>query len=363
MDLTFRSAREFDHLRSGQMTPAMAAAYLREGRVLTRGFWQTLEHLYPHPDLLPRLTAALRDGAGAKDDSISKKLRNWADGRSKPAKREDVFRIAFALELGEMETNLLLGICSDYGIHYRDGRDVVYAWFLRNRLGYGEAREFYASLPPVPNLTSVDKLPPHITYELQNQFPRVQTREDLRRCYLEHLEHIGTLHARAYFYFDCYLKQLIRPDSQACPGSEPDYSMETVMEKYLSLHMPSSRDRRQYSMVQKLIKRDWPNTTALKNIRLHRADVPRKLLLLLYVITENVMDDSYNELDEEYITPQERLEDNWWTLNAILSDCGMPSLDPRNATDWLVLYAITAQDEPMSERLEQVIDGIFADIQ
>ena len=40
----------------------------------------------------------------------------------------------------------------------------------------------------------------------------------------------------------------------------------------------------------------------------------------------------------------------------------MPLLDPRNATDWLVLYAITAEDEPMSERMEQVIDHIYSDV-
>ena len=101
------------------------------------------------------------------------------------------------------------------------------------------------------------------------------------------------------------------------------------------------------------------NTAALKNIRNRKEDVPRKLLLLLYVVTENVIDDSYHELDEEYITMQERLEDHWWTLNAILTDCGMPTLDPRNPTDWLVLYALTADEESMSERMEQVIEKIY----
>lgn len=114
-------------------------------------------------------------------------------------------------------------------------------------------------------------------------------------------------------------------------------------------------------MVQRLIKYNWPNTTALKNIRNRRADVPRKLLLLLYVITENVVDGEYRETDEDYLTPRERLDDHWFALNAILTDCGMPPLDPRNATDWLVLYAVTAYEESMSERMEKVIEHIFAD--
>ncbi len=39
------------------------------------------------------------------------------------------------------------------------------------------------------------------------------------------------------------------------------------------------------------------------------------------------------------------------------------SLDPRNASDWLFCYALTAQDdESMGMRLEQVIDSLYADV-
>ena len=61
------------------------------------------------------------------------------------------------------------------------------------------------------------------------------------------------------------------------------------------------------------------------------------------------------------ISDRERLDDHWFALNAILTDCGMPLLDPRNATDWLVLYAVTATEESMSERMEKVIEYMFAD--
>ena len=60
-------------------------------------------------------------------ESVSRTVRNWLTGRSVPARREDVFRIAFALGLSEAQTDRLLGCCSGYGIHYREGRDAVYA--------------------------------------------------------------------------------------------------------------------------------------------------------------------------------------------------------------------------------------------
>lgn len=362
IELTTMSADEYNRIRTKQMTPAMAAEYLREGRITLRSFRETLADMYPGPDLQQRLIAAFTsDEPAANPDSVRRKIRNWLTGQNQPTSREDIFHIAFALSLNEPQANHLLGLCTDYGIHYRDGRDVIYAWFLRSGRSYQEARDFYASLPPVPHAGQMPKeASSQVTHELQSGMARVQRPEDLRAFYIANLDNFGTLHLRAYSYFQRYLDQLIHP-APAWGGKEPDYSMEAVMEQYFSLQMPSGKDRTGYTVVQKLIKHNWPNTTALKNIRNHKEDVPRKLLLLLYVITENVLDYDYNELDEDYITMEERMEDHWWSLNAILTDCGMPLLDPRNPTDWLVLYAITADGEPMSERMEQVIECMFAD--
>lgn len=360
-DLTQASSNEYNKLFSQQMTPEMAASYLREGRIALRSFGEVLRKFYPAGDILPRLIAAFQqESPELSSDAVSKKLRNWLSGRNMPTSREDVFQIAFALELTETQTSYLLGMCSDFGIHYRDGRELVYAWFLRMGMTYAEAREFYETLPPVPEAEPVPLgARSHITREIHADFLRVHSKEDLRNWYIENLDSFGRFHLRAHYYFNKYLDQLIHPAPAWGNTYEPDYSMEAVMQKYLSLNMPSGKDRSSYTVVQKLIKQNWPNTTALKNIRNRKKDVPRKLLLLLYVITENIMDDGYSELDEEYITLEEKVEDHWWSLNALLTDCGMPLLDPRNPTDWLVLYAISADDETMSERLEQVIENMY----
>lgn len=364
MELTLQSQHEYDKLRSGEMTPAMAAEYLRDGKIRTRGFAETLRQLCPEGSLQARITAALQeDEPGANPESVARRVRNWLSGQNQPVNREDIFRIAFALGLGEGDASLLLGLCTGYGIHYRDGRDVVYAWFLRMGRSYAQARDFFATLPPVPRPDSPpETVSSQLTHELQNLFLRAQTQEDLRDCYIASLDKLGALHMRAYFYFEKYLDQLVRPAPAWGGLREPDYSMEAIMRQYFSLHMPSGRNRQGYSVAQKLIKQNWPNATALKNIRQHKEDVTRKLLLLLYVVTENVVDGEYHEIDEEYVSAQERLEDHWWTLNAILNDCGMPALDLRNSFDWLVVYAITAEDEAMSERMERVIDELFSDV-
>lgn len=361
--LTQSSAAEYSQISSGEMTPHMAAYYLRDERLPLRGFGDTLREMYPYPDLQFRLTQAFREDEEATLPSVTRKVHNWLSGAFKPGDREDVFRIAFTLDLTEGQASALLGLCTDYGIHYREGRDLVYAWFLRHDLGYREARDFFRSLPPVPREVDPPKTDSAtITHELQNTFNLIQTTGELRERYIDSLPLLGAYHLRAYRYFRRYMDHLIRPDP-GWTGPEPDYSLEAVMERYFSLHMPSGRERTGYTLTQKLIKRNWPNTTALKNIRAQREDVPRKLLLLLYIITENVTDGEYTELDEDYLTLEERLDDHWWIINAMLIDCGMPVLDPRNAFDWLVLYALTATgDESMSERMEQVIDLLYADV-
>lgn len=365
IELTRQSAVEYDNIVSGKMTPAMAAEYLRNGRVTVRSFADTLREMYSAPDLIPRMTDFFQTASpDANPQSVSRKIRNWLTGRHQPADREDVFKTAFALGLGEEQLNSLLKLCTDYGIQYRNDREVIFTWFLRNGRSYPEAERFFASLPsPRERNVARTRRTSQLTHEMQAQFQMAHTLEELRSCHARNLDNFGTMHLRAYHYFEQYLRQLIRPtpywDSSA---AEPDYSLETVMETYLSLRIPSGRKRTDYTLVQKLLKQNWPNATSIKNIRNHKEDVSRKLLLLLYVVTENEAAEPglYNELDEDYTSLEDRVEYHWWTLNAILNDCGMASLDPRNATDWLILYAISSDpEEPMSDRLEQVISHVF----
>lgn len=362
--LTQISDREYQLIASGQMNPKMAAQYLKEDHLQLRSFCDMLKQMYAGEDLLLRLIQQFQeDLPEANPKSISKKIQNWLSGRNRPTNREDVFHIGFALRLSVDQVNTLLGICTDYGIHYRETADAVFAWFLRSQKTFFEAQRFLKSLPPIPvqeNLSYCTQSR-NVTQELRTAFMLAQTEDDLRACYMQKMEMMGHLHFRAYHYFSKYLNQLIHPSCAWGGTKEADYSIEAVMDQYLSMRMPSDRNRGSYTVVQKLLKQNWPNATALKNIRLRKEDVSRKLLLLLYVVTENVVGDEYAETDEDYLTAEERLEDHCWTLNAILSDCGMPPLDPRNATDWLILYSLAADDEPMSQRMEQVVEHMFTE--
>ena len=267
-NLTQLSAQEHARLGSGQMSTALVAQYLRDGGFALRTFPEVLRSLCPGQDLQARLTDALAaDEPEASPATLAKVVRNWLTGKAKPTRREEIFHIAFALGFSEPQADLLLGHCTDYGIHYREGRDVVYAWFLRNGGSYLQARAFFASLPPIPRPDQPPKgAGAQITHEMQSAFLLAHTQEDLRACYLANLKNFGALHTRAYAYFSRYLDRLIHPVPEWTGLAEPDYSMEAVMDLYLRMKMPSSRSRTDMGVIQRLIKSNWPNTTALKNI-------------------------------------------------------------------------------------------------
>lgn len=59
-------------------------------------------------------------------------------------------------------------MCTDYGIQYRDGHDVVFAWFLRNGYGYRRRTGFSSSCLRPPALNSWSQAQQsHLTREIQ----------------------------------------------------------------------------------------------------------------------------------------------------------------------------------------------------
>lgn len=345
------------------MTPDEAARYLREQPEVTRSFGETMRAMCPDVDVVSTLHAFyLELDPSLKPRSLTKRLQNWMADRNPPTSREEIFRCGFALRLSEQQVDYLLSITDGYGIQYRNGREVVLTWFLRNDMSYQEACAFLDACPPYEAHESFEEwgeAGSYATRAVRTSFGKAQTVEDLRACYERNLPLLGTQHVRAYHYFENYLERLIQPATFRVLPQERRYSIKTVMDTYLELKMPYTRSRAMLSPVQRLIKQNWPNETAIKDIRVHNADVPRKLLMLLYVVTEN---EGFDEprLFEELDTFDDRVRDHWLILNAILDDCGMAQLDVRNAFDWLVLYALGAQgDETMADRMEAVIQGLY----
>ena len=194
IELTQQSGLEVNHLSAADMTPAMAAQYLN-GAIHIRGFWEMLRRFHSGGDLRDLVIQAVSQ-PGDDPKSVTRRVRNWEQGKNTPASREDLFRISFALGLNEEQASTLLGMCTDYSIHYRNGRELTYAYCLRRGLTYAQASALYTSLPDPNRGQAGDCSAARFqdTRQIVSVFADVSDDTEFARLYAAYLDSFGTMH-------------------------------------------------------------------------------------------------------------------------------------------------------------------------
>lgn len=352
--MTEVSARQLDFVTRENLTPREAVAFLRSGMQF-RTFRDILRQVCGTENLEKEIVQELLvQDEGQQPDSVRRKVRNWMNGKSLPTVREDVFRLCFALKLDIPKSEKMLIFLTEQGIHYRNVREMVYAYCLRYGMDYGYACRLAEQLS-MPK-TSSNQQP--VTQIIRQEFQEVKAEEDLFSFILRHRDNLGTNHNTAYAYF-CKMLTLLTGESL---DGEEKYAMEYVAENYLRLNVPVDKATGRYSDIQKMVKKYWPGKRSIKAMKGRSEDVNRKTLLLMYLVTGGVWDGDYDELDESYIQPREFMEAHCTRLNAMLTACGMGPIDPRNAFDYLVLFCLRPEDDTfMSERMEALAAELFSE--
>lgn len=357
--MTEVSARQWDFIAKECQTPKEAVDFLKSGMRL-RTFSDIICRLYPGKDLENRLTDRLFAFCGAnadttQRDSIRRKVQNWLHNRNLPTDREDVFQIAFALELDEKQTDWLLAQVFDAGIHYRNEKEIIYAFSLRNHQSYEKASVCAKTF--AERKSASDTTGNAVTKLLKMEFEQLPPDEDIINFMMKHSESFGKNHNTAYQYFIQMLDLLTGEKS-----GEEVYSMEYITEQYLRMNMPEDKKVSGYSDIQRMVKKYWPGVRNIKEMKNRNEDVTRKALLLLYIVTGGVWTETYDELDEAYVTSEEMLIEHCKRINKMLEDCGMRYMDTRNPFDYLVLFCLKSKrSEFMSERMEQMVEELFAE--
>ncbi|MBQ3215442.1 MAG: hypothetical protein IJB11_04905 [Oscillospiraceae bacterium] len=352
--LTEISAKQLDYVTQDDLTAREAVEFLLNGMRL-RSFRDILKRVCGDDDREQQLISGLCAQAEGpvQPDSIRKKVRNWMSGKSMPTEREDVFKICFALGLDQDRSDRLLLLLTDQGIHYRNGREMIFAYGLRYGLTYPEACALAEQMLS-GNREASSRNP--MTHVIRQEFQKVRGAEDLFAFILRHKQSLGTSHNTAYAYFTRMLALLTGEDMDG----EERYSMEYVADTYLRLNVPLDKKTGGYTDIQKMVKKYWPGAKSVKAMKAGSEDVSRKALLLMYLVTGGVWDQEYDELDEGYIQPKEFLEGHCKRMNHMLRQCGMRRIDPRNPFDYLVLYCLRPEDELfMSDRMAQLAGEIF----
>jgi hypothetical protein len=287
-------------------------------------------------------------------------VRDWLNSKYAPSEKEDLIKICFALKLDELKAGAFLSLTSDGTFHLRNPREFSFAYCLRTCKSYTHATQMISGLKPIDaNKKQRDNFV--LTKTIADSFKIVHDDETFNEFYEENYYSLGELHNTAYARFLHFLNLLEQPETGCC-GIEDKYSDEAVVDLYLIMNLPLDKKTSKYSVLQKTIRKFWPNSTSIIKMRNREEDVTRRVLLLLYLITEGGITSEDNDayiLDEDF-NDEERFEEHYWRLNSMLNDCGMSKIDPRNVFDWLILYCLkSSDDEAMSERMQEVLDVIF----
>ncbi len=379
---TIISGNNISFIAGKDKTPEEMIQFLNEGAMF-RSFTSLLAGLYKKEDLEMKLTEGLAELNYENKDSTARKVKNWLAERSLPKNRETLFQICFILKLNEYESSKILGSVSDTGIHYRNPEELAYAYALRTGKSYMEAVELKqkaVSIYESEKEKGLEETSVIYTRQIRNAFVHVSEDQEFYDFIREHSAKLGKLHETAYRKFAELLNCLQKPEAEGgeTAEGEKEYTLEKIMDTYIQMKVPveernrkgedkKKRKVKNMTGLQKLVKRYWPNESTLVKMRTRREDVNRKTLLLLYLVTEafdadpgDTKDICYEEdLEEDADTLLEiRLE----KMNLFLEEYGMNRLDPGNVFDFLILYAMRAEEEKDARtRMENVLEVLFGD--
>ncbi len=367
--MTEISEHNFSYVAAGDASPEELVAFLQHG-ALYRDFRTALERLGLGPDLRVRLTDGLAAVTGDDRDAVGRKVRNWLNGKNSPQNREQLFQIAFALKLNEAQAGRLLASAAECGIHYRNPRELVYAYALRTGKSYRDAQALLARAEeifhaartrPREGAASV-----RYTRFLRDEFSVVDSDGALLEFFREFSGDLGELHETAWREFMALFETLrlpsagfvLDPAAQREMQSEA-YSVEQVVDTYLRMRVPLEKKTTNYTYLQKVLKKNWPNASGIQRMRARKQDVDRKTMILLYLVTEEFDWEDGGDLweDEDADT---RMEARFLRMNLFLERCGMNRLDPGSPFDCLVIYAMrTIEDESAGEKFEEALHRLF----
>lgn len=353
-------------LADGEPTPGELVEFLKQEAML-RSFEEVLREVYPMQDIEERLVRGMMEISGEAQTSVTRKVQNWLKGRNVPQNRETLFQLCFVLGLDEKSASRVLGSASETGIHYRNPKELVYAFGLRTGMNYKEAaalQDRVQSRYPLQTPKDEEAAKKQMVYtrQIKDAFSEVSDEEELLEFFRENREDLGRLHETAYRKFEELMELLQNPEG-VNGSTERRYTIEEVMETYMRMHVPETKRTSDYTLLQRVIKKYWPSESSLLNMRNRKADVSRKVMILLYLITEafDDEDDDGSFFDAEEEDADTVLEMRFERMNLFLDRYGMNLLDAGNPFDLLVLYAMRTQGgDCASDRMEAVLDSLFS---
>lgn len=344
--LTRISAEDMDAVVRLRRNSAFARQYLESG-IHTRSFPETLLQYSGLSDMVELRLGLFRlqDLEGeASGDSLRRKIDNWLKGKTTANSREQLIRICFALRMDLENAQNFIATVGEGGLHYRNPVELTWLYGLRNGLDYNRVLNLQRMIACVRIGGE------GTTANIMEEFNNVRTVDEFVLFVSRKARSLGTLHNTAYRHFRRLLAILTGPENSPNGVVEETYTVRDVVRMYLS--MPGQKENGGGSgVLPSILKRHWPDEVLISRILTRQIDVPRKVLTLLFLVTDGA-DDNASDSDD----PAELFADRYRRLNLLLDECGFCQLDPRNTFDWLALYCMYCdEDTEASERMRQVL--------
>jgi len=307
----------------------------------------------------------------ANRDSMDKKVRNWLSGRTSSVSKQDAFVLSRILELDLEKTDAFLKQVTGEGIHWRDPEDIIWGYGIHRGYNYLQITELLerSQLFAEQAKAASQAMPQGYTAEVKNALESLfsKTEDDLLAYMAQEQDSLGVFHNTAYRLFTQFMDLLETGGSEYWQEDTAKMSSRDILENYMYRKIvPATKKKETKDMftgIQRSIRANWPDETILSKIKHRDLDVPRKVLILLFLATDG-SESEYEELDEDedILTRDEIFQNIYTRLNRMLQSCGFQMLDPRSPFDWMVLYSICADEFwDVDQRLGDMLLAMFPD--
>lgn len=360
--MTELSRVTIDRILQGDLSAADAAFVLAH-EIRLRTFREKLERFGGGRELRPLLVNGLvKNHPEATRDSLDRKVRGWLAGSYEPTRRQDILEICFILGLSVTDADAFVAMASGEGFHWRDPDEIVDIYALRHGMDYPAMQALKARLADAV-LHENAALPPEedsFTPMVRKEVEALETEEELGD-FLHRAKHrLGKLHNNAYQQFMAFMSLLESPEIMDLMEPDAHYTTRQIVETYLDKKLPALRKGAALTAMQRDVRANWPDETSISRMKNREIDVSRKVLILLFLVTDGGEREDDDELDEE--TPEEAFRSSYCRLDNMLEQCGYRTLDPRSAFDWAALYCLRVDDVLMADRqMQDFLNALFCD--
>lgn len=395
-EMTGISVGLYDTVRLDILTIQDAIDYL-EKEAKFRTLREKLEKFGYGRDLRKILVQGLQEhDPKRKKDAVERRVRGWFSTKNPVSsiKKQDAIEVCFILELSIEEADQLVAMISEESLHYRNPDEVVYIFALQHGMSYSEASELNEQVVGILSQVREGGKPSEDSFTpiIREEISALNTKEELVDYLGQAVERFGRYHNNAYRIFMEMMKILEEPALEeklaAAEVLEQEHlTVRSILREYMyegnvlyAKELVSKKKKREFSReerflftkVQENVASNWPDETTLSKMKLRKADVTRKVLILLFLATDQGINESEEIQDDEYMqgegydsaqqVKEAAFESLYSRLNHMLIICGFAPLDPRSPFDWLVLYGICVEDMwEVDTRMRGIFRAMFGE--